>query len=147
MSDDQFDKLAMLLNKRFGEQNARINEEFDKRFTELAAGFDEKLDRRFKEQDTNMAQRFNEQEEKFDDQFSKLYQHVEQRADDLNQRIDRVEGRLSSLEGGIDQVLKNQETDQQERLVANHQLDRHEAWIGRAADAIDVSYDPGRIVP
>jgi hypothetical protein len=156
MSDDQFEKLANMLNKRFEQQDKKLDERFeeqdarlDKRFNEqderLDSRFqeqDEKFGRRFQEQDAKMDQRFNEQDEKFGVQFAKPYQHVEHRSDEHGQRMDRIESRMSSLEGGIDRVLKNQETDHQERLAANHQLDRHEDWIERAADVINVSYDP-----
>jgi predicted nucleic acid-binding Zn-ribbon protein len=112
-----------------------MNDEQLKKLTEY-------LDKRFDNQDAKFEKRIEDLSDQFADQFGKLYQHVEKRFNDAGERIDRLENRLSNLEGGIDQVLKNQETDQQERLAVNHQLDRHERWITKAADHIDVSYNP-----
>jgi hypothetical protein len=102
----------------------------------------EYFDKRFKEQDQQFAdlgKRFDEQDEKFSDQFAKLYQHMERQFSGVHQRIDGLENRMSTLEGGVDSVLKNQETDQQERLVMSHQLDRHEGWIKQLAQKTDTS--------
>ena len=45
------------------------------------------------------------------------------------------------FEGGVDQVLGNQEKDDQERLMTNHQVDRHEGWIEQAAPILGLPYD------
>jgi len=65
-----------------------------------------------------------------------LIKHLDERFAELSSRMDRFENRMSSLEGGIDTVLKNQETDVQERLAGNRQVDRHEDWIERAAPGL-----------
>ncbi len=78
------------------------------------------------------------------DEFTKLFTYMEQRFDALEAKIDDKADKkqVDSLIGLVDTITKSQETDQQERLIANHQLGRHEDWIERAADTINVSYDP-----
>lgn len=80
-----------------------------------------------------------------DELITKLYQHTESQFaklhDEMDQRFAKVDGQFDQVYGLIDEVLKNQETEAQERLAMNHQLDRHEDWIGRASKQMGVSYE------
>jgi hypothetical protein len=91
------------------------------------------------DQFTKLSKQIADMGEQFGEQFAKLYQHTERQFGEVHTRMDQLESRMSSLEGGVDSVLKNQETDQQERLIANHQLDRHEGWIKQLAQKTDTS--------
>lgn len=77
-----------------------------------------------------------------DDRFTKLFKYMQEEFAAIRAEQTKMHGTVQQVYNTVDQVLKNQETDQQERLATNHQLDRHEAWIEQAADTIDVSYDP-----
>jgi hypothetical protein len=78
-----------------------------------------------------------------DDQFAKLFKYMEKRfgviEKKLDQKADRVQvDRIYAL---LDEDLQRRETDDQERTFMNHQLDRHEGWIARAAKRLGVSYE------
>ena len=82
-------------------------------------------------------------DEKLDRFGAGLFKYLDQRFDEMGSRIDQLHRQVSSLEGAVDTVLKNQETDRLERLAANRQLDRHEGWIHQLARRIGIklSYD------
>lgn len=115
MSDDQFTKLS----KQLADQAARLDERFDKVEGRLG---------------------------KQDETFLKLYAHFERRFTELSARLDQTTTELKSeinrVYDLVDQDVKHRETDEQERTVVNHQLDRHEDWIGRASKQLGVSYEP-----
>jgi hypothetical protein len=48
---------------------------------------------------------------------------------------------VRSVEGAIDSVAKQQQTDQHERLAMNNQLDRHEHWHHQTADKLGMKLD------
>jgi frataxin-like iron-binding protein CyaY len=76
-----------------------------------------------------------------DDQFTKLFKYMQAEFAKVNQRLDKSDARFDQVMTGLDAVLKSQETDEQERLVANRQLDQHEDWIVRAAEQLGLSYE------
>jgi len=77
------------------------------------------------------------------DEFSKLFTYMERRFDaieaELAKKVDKSE--IDRINATLDAILKNQETDDQERLVIAHQLNRHERWIERAADRLKITYN------
>jgi len=57
-----------------------------------------------------------------DDQFTKLFKYMAERFDNVDKQFASVAERFDSLEKLTDKVLKNQEIDEDERLVMGHQL-------------------------
>jgi len=71
-----------------------------------------------------------------EDQFTKLFKYIESFRKDVDEKFDRVNNRLDSIEKLIDKVIKNQEINDEERLVMGHQLDRLDRWVHEVADKI-----------
>ncbi|HET9850726.1 MAG TPA: hypothetical protein VFP35_03865 [Candidatus Saccharimonadales bacterium] len=71
-----------------------------------------------------------------EDHFTKLFKYIESFRKDVDEKFDRIDSRLDSLEKLIDKVIKNQELDDEERLVMGHQLDRMDRWVHELADKI-----------
>jgi chromosome segregation ATPase len=79
--------------------------------------------------------------DRVDGQALKLYQHTEERFNELHEEIQAVHSTVNRLYDAVDRILKHHETDNQERAASNHQLDRHEEWIERAAPQLNIKYD------
>lgn len=81
-----------------------------------------------------------------DEQFTKLFMYMEKRFGELEGKLETTRSELKAdinrVYNLLDKNIKQQETDEQERLVMSHQLSRHEAWIEKAAPKLGVSYDP-----
>lgn len=71
-----------------------------------------------------------------DDQFTKLFNYMTERFDNVDKQFAQVADRFSSLEGLADKILKNQEIDEEERLVMGHQLERLDRWTHELAKKI-----------
>jgi sulfite reductase alpha subunit-like flavoprotein len=131
MNEEQFEKLTKYFDERFEEQNAKLV----KRLAEQ----DERLEKRLVGQDV----KFEDAGHQFaglSDQMLKLYQHFEQRTSELESKLDAKASQadMERVLGALDTILKNQETEQQERLATNRQLDRHEGWHHEVADKVGV---------
>ena len=64
-----------------------------------------------------------------EDEFTKLFKYITDRFDNVDKQFDNLSNRINNLEKLIDKVIKNQEIDEQERLVMGHQLDRLDRWV------------------
>ena len=71
-----------------------------------------------------------------EDEFAKLFKYITDRFDNVDKQFDNLSDRFNNLEKLIDKVIKNQEIDEQERLVMGHQLDRLDRWVHEVADRI-----------
>lgn len=71
-----------------------------------------------------------------EDEITRLFKYITERFDKVDQQFSRVAGRFDSLEKLIDKVLKNQEIDEDERLVMGHQLERLDRWTHELAKKI-----------
>ena len=71
-----------------------------------------------------------------EDEFTKLFKYITDRFDNVDKQFDNLSNRINNLEKLIDKVIKNQEIDEQERLVMGHQLDRLDRWVHEVADKI-----------
>ncbi len=71
-----------------------------------------------------------------EDEFTKLFKYMAERFDKVDAQFAKVAGRFDSLEKLIDKVIKNQEINDEERLVMGHQLDRLDRWVHEVADKI-----------
>ena len=76
-----------------------------------------------------------------EDQFLKLFKYIEKRFDAVDKKFDSNDTRFDQVMSALDSILKQNETTEQERLITNHQLDRHEQWIEKAATQLRVKYD------
>ncbi len=70
------------------------------------------------------------------DEFTKLFKYMTERFDNVDKQIAAQNVRFDRLESLIDQVLKNQEISEDERLVMGHQIDRLDHWVHELADKI-----------
>jgi hypothetical protein len=77
------------------------------------------------------------------DQILKLYQHTENRFGELEAKLEAKADRqdLDRIYDALDAILKNQETEQQERAAIITQLDRHERWHHQTAAVLDLKLD------
>jgi hypothetical protein len=76
-----------------------------------------------------------------DDQFTRLFKYMQQEFGEIRSEFRGLQEDIGHIYDLIDGLLKRGETDEQERLVMNHQLGRHEKWINRAATKLKVKYD------
>jgi hypothetical protein len=74
-----------------------------------------------------------------EDQFTKLFTYMQDQFKELRSEMEGMHTDVQHVYEVVDSVLKNQETDQQERLVVSHQLDRHEGWIKQLAKKTETS--------
>lgn len=73
-----------------------------------------------------------------DEEFARLFSYMEQRHTDievhLQEKADKKD--VDTIIKTLDQVIKNQEINTDERLVMGHQLDRHNRWLNQLAKKI-----------
>lgn len=117
MNDDQFTELKHYLGERFDTQDA-------------------KLEKRLTEQDAGMKSYLNEELAKFAGQVNRRFADLEATLDTKADKQD-----LDRIYGALDTILKNQETEQQERAAITVQLDRHERWHHQTADVLHLKLD------
>ena len=70
------------------------------------------------------------------DEFIRLFKYMTERFDKIDEQFAAQVVRFDKLETLIDQVLKQQEIDEEERLVMGHQLNRLDRWVHELADKI-----------
>ncbi len=70
------------------------------------------------------------------DEFTKLFKYLTERFDEVGKQFYKVANRFDSLEASLDKVLKNQEINDEERLVMGHQLQRLDHWTHQLAKNI-----------
>lgn len=74
------------------------------------------------------------------DEFVKLFKYMTKRFDEIDgkmdSKFDKVDQRFDRLEKLVDSIVKNQEINDDERLVMGRLLDRHDQWIHALADKI-----------
>lgn len=73
-----------------------------------------------------------------DDQFTRLFNYVSERFDKVDKNLEEKAskedmGRVYDL---LDKIIKQQEIDDDERLVMGHQLERLDRWVHGVADKI-----------
>ncbi|HKU18656.1 MAG TPA: hypothetical protein VJP80_05265 [Candidatus Saccharimonadales bacterium] len=68
-----------------------------------------------------------------EDQSLKLFKYIEKCFDAVDKKFEISGVRFDQVMSALDSVLKQNETNEQERLIANHQLNRHEKWNEKAA--------------
>lgn len=76
------------------------------------------------------------------DEFTRLFNYMVQRFDELEARFDSVDQQLGDVRAHFDALHGKADTDDTERLVMAHQLNRHQDWIEAAGKQIGVRYDP-----
>lgn len=72
------------------------------------------------------------------DEFTKLFRYMTERFDKIDQTLERkadaaVLDRALAL---LDKILKQQEVDEDERLVMGHQLEKLDRWVHELVDRI-----------
>jgi len=75
-----------------------------------------------------------------------LYKHTEKRFSEIEGKLDDKADKkqVDLILGTLDTVLRNQETDDQERQIMSHQLTRHEQWVDQLASRTKTKLVPGR---
>lgn len=63
-----------------------------------------------------------------DDEFTKLLKYMQEFRKEVNEKLD-MKADKDRVYSALDAILKRSETHEQERLFADHQIDRHEDWI------------------
>ena len=70
------------------------------------------------------------------DEFTKLFKYMEERFDKIDEKFEKQALRFDRLDNMIDELLKKQEINEEERLVIGHQLDRLDKWTHELANKI-----------
>lgn len=71
-----------------------------------------------------------------EDEFTRLFKYMTERFDKVDEQFSKVANRFDGLEKMLDKVLKNQEMDEEERLIMGHQLERLDRWTHELAKKI-----------
>ncbi len=72
------------------------------------------------------------------DEFTRLFTYMEERFDRIDTRFDDTNKRIDQVMGLLDTLAKQQEINEDERLVMRHQLERLDQWVHQLADKIGV---------
>lgn len=119
MSDDQFQQLG----GRFDQIGVRLDQ-IDQRLDSIGIRFDQ-----------------------VDDTITRLYGYMQGEfstvRDDLAKLDAKLDARFDHVISVLDDILKQHETDDQERLVIGHQVTRHDEWIERASAELKIKYGHG----
>lgn len=70
-------------------------------------------------------------------EFTKLFTYMQEHFRKIESEL-RTKADSARVYTALDAILKNQETDQQERPILSRQLDRHERGIEKAADKLQI---------
>lgn len=76
-----------------------------------------------------------------DDQFTKLFAYMRERFDKIESTMATRE-ELERIYNLLDERIKQRETDEQERIAMNNQLDRHKGWITQIAKGTKIKLSP-----
>jgi hypothetical protein len=72
--------------------------------------------------------------------FGQMTKHLDERLDSLEaSKADRQQ--VARLQNTLDGIAKRLETDEHERAAITSQPDRHQNWIIRATDKLQIGYD------
>lgn len=73
-----------------------------------------------------------------EDEFTKLYKFMSDRFDSIDKVLASKAGAkdMAAALNYLDKIAKQQEIDDEERLVMGHQLDRLDRWVHEVADKI-----------
>jgi len=73
-----------------------------------------------------------------EDEFTKLYKFMSDRFDSIDKTLANKANNkdMARALDYLDKIAKQQEIDDEERLVMGHQLDRLDRWIHEVADKI-----------
>jgi hypothetical protein len=72
--------------------------------------------------------------------FGQMTRHFDERLDSLEaSKADRQQ--VARLQNSLDGIAKRLETDEHERAAITSQLNRHQNWIIRATDKLQIGYD------
>ena len=71
-------------------------------------------------------------------QFTRLFNYMQGEFDEIKKELSNKADKddLNIVTSTLDQVIKNQEINTDERLVMGHQLDRHNRWLNQLAKKI-----------
>ena len=67
------------------------------------------------------------------DEFTKLFKYMQQEFDKVHAKLALHDEKFDQIYGLVDADLKAKETDEQERLIIGHQIDRQTGWIKQLA--------------
>lgn len=70
------------------------------------------------------------------DEFDKLFKYMTERFDKSDEAVENIRVDVQKLTSLVDDFTNRQITDEDERLVMGHQLDRLNRWTHELADKI-----------
>jgi len=73
-----------------------------------------------------------------ENEFTKLFNYMTPRFDKIDKALEEKASKtdMEKVYGLLDKIIKQQELDNDERLVMGHQLDRLDRWVHEVADKI-----------
>ncbi|HEU5004728.1 MAG TPA: hypothetical protein VFT49_01435 [Candidatus Saccharimonadales bacterium] len=73
-----------------------------------------------------------------EDEFTKLFKYITERFDKVDAELEKKADAalVEKVLALIDKIAKQQEINDEERLVMGHQLDRMDRWVHELADKI-----------
>ena len=78
------------------------------------------------------------------DEFTRLFNYMERRFSAIERRLDNcvTKDEFNLFVNLVDSHIKRMDIFQQEFAGLNHQVNRHEDWIGKASKTTGVQYSP-----
>lgn len=67
-----------------------------------------------------------------EDEFTTLYIYMQKEFTKIHEKLDKKAGK-DRVYSALDYIIKQLDTHDQERLFANHQMERHKSWIKQLA--------------
>lgn len=74
--------------------------------------------------------------------FRQLADHFGKNFAAQDEKFTAQDAKLDRIYTLLDRDAKRSETDEQERIALQHQVERHDGWIGQLADATNVKLVP-----
>lgn len=75
-----------------------------------------------------------------DDQFKKLFRYMQDMRQDMDEAMQGMDKKLDGIRNVLDSHTGMLDTDEIERLALSAQVDRHDDWIHKAANKIELRY-------
>jgi hypothetical protein len=72
------------------------------------------------------------------DEFTRLFNYMEKRFDQIDKRFDNTKEQIDRIMSLLDTLAKQQEINEDERLIMRHQLERLDQWVHQLAEKIGV---------
>jgi uncharacterized coiled-coil DUF342 family protein len=76
-----------------------------------------------------------------DKDYSELIKYLDEKFVEVKSEIIELKNNFSDLQGSVDAYAKRADDYFQEMVMLSHKVDRHEKWIQKIAEKLDLKLD------